>query len=167
MVTDDYRDVAEAHRPRAARHRVRHADGAPLGEPLRRAVRGHLAARAHPELSARLRAVLGLRRRQPLGDLVNQTQVLGLEHHLIETFGPRGQGSFAEAAPEGSEEPATQPIGRAATGMTSAPRACCGRDPLLRAQEGAHEHRDATRASAASRGSTSRAVLAAREHVGG
>jgi light-independent protochlorophyllide reductase subunit B len=35
-----------------------------------------------------------------LGDVVNQTQVLGLEHHLIETFGPRGQGQFAEAAPE-------------------------------------------------------------------
>jgi light-independent protochlorophyllide reductase subunit B len=32
--------------------------------------------------------------------------VLGLEHHLIETFGPRGQGSFAEAAPEGIEESA-------------------------------------------------------------
>ena len=35
-----------------------------------------------------------------IGDVVNQTQVLGLEHHLIETFGPRGQGQFAEAAPE-------------------------------------------------------------------
>lgn len=35
-----------------------------------------------------------------IGDLVNATQVLGLEHHLIETFGPRGQGQFAEAAPE-------------------------------------------------------------------
>lgn len=37
------------------------------------------------------------------GDVVNQTQVLGLEHHLIETFGPRGQGHYAEAAPEGTE----------------------------------------------------------------
>jgi light-independent protochlorophyllide reductase subunit B len=35
-----------------------------------------------------------------IGDLVNQTQVLGLEHHLIEMFGPRGQGRYAEAAPE-------------------------------------------------------------------
>jgi light-independent protochlorophyllide reductase subunit B len=35
-----------------------------------------------------------------IGDVVNQTQVLGLEHHLIETFGPRGQGQFAEAAPD-------------------------------------------------------------------
>jgi light-independent protochlorophyllide reductase subunit B len=35
-----------------------------------------------------------------LGDIVNRTQVLGLEHHLIETFGPRNQGRFAEAAPE-------------------------------------------------------------------
>jgi len=41
-----------------------------------------------------------------LADVVNQTQVLGLEHHLIEMFGPRGQGSFAEAAPEGVEETA-------------------------------------------------------------
>lgn len=45
-----------------------------------------------------------------IGDLVNQTQVLGLEHHLIETFGPRGQGRFAEAAPEGTEDvPAANP----------------------------------------------------------
>jgi light-independent protochlorophyllide reductase subunit B len=41
-----------------------------------------------------------------IGDLVNATQVLGLEHHLIETFGPRGQGRFAEAAPEPEFEPA-------------------------------------------------------------
>ena len=41
-----------------------------------------------------------------IGDVVNQTQVLGLEHHLIETFGPRGQGQFAEAAPELQEAPA-------------------------------------------------------------
>ena len=40
-----------------------------------------------------------------IGDLVNQTQVLGLEHHLIETFGPRGQGRFAEAAPEPQADP--------------------------------------------------------------
>jgi light-independent protochlorophyllide reductase subunit B len=40
-----------------------------------------------------------------LGDVVNTTQVLGLEHHLIETFGPRGQGRFAEAAPEPVAEP--------------------------------------------------------------
>ncbi len=38
-----------------------------------------------------------------IGDVVNQTQVLGLEHHLIETFGPRNQGRFAEAMPEGAE----------------------------------------------------------------
>ncbi len=44
-----------------------------------------------------------------IGDIVNQTQVLGLEHHLIETFGPRGQGSFAEAAPEGIEEQSAAP----------------------------------------------------------
>jgi light-independent protochlorophyllide reductase subunit B len=44
-----------------------------------------------------------------IGDLVNATQVLGLEHHLIETFGPRGQGRFAEAAPEPEAVP--QPAG--------------------------------------------------------
>jgi light-independent protochlorophyllide reductase subunit B len=44
-----------------------------------------------------------------LGDVVNQTQILGLEHHLIETFGPRGQGRFAEAAPEGKDESAPVP----------------------------------------------------------
>ena len=49
-----------ADRPLAPRHRVRHADGAPLGEPLRRAVRRDLAARARVELSARLRAVFRL-----------------------------------------------------------------------------------------------------------
>jgi light-independent protochlorophyllide reductase subunit B len=43
-----------------------------------------------------------------IGDLVNQTQVLGLEHHLIETFGPRGQNRFAEAAPE-LDEPSSLP----------------------------------------------------------
>jgi light-independent protochlorophyllide reductase subunit B len=42
-----------------------------------------------------------------LGDLVNQTQVLGLEHHLIETFGPRNQGQFADAMPERNEMPGT------------------------------------------------------------
>jgi light-independent protochlorophyllide reductase subunit B len=46
-----------------------------------------------------------------IADLVNQTQVLGLEHHLIEMFGPRGQGSFAEAAPEGIEEAAPVSVG--------------------------------------------------------
>jgi len=45
-----------------------------------------------------------------IGDLVNQTQVLGLEHHLIETFGPRGQGRFAEAAPEPEREEARVPV---------------------------------------------------------
>lgn len=45
-----------------------------------------------------------------IGDLVNQTQVLGLEHHLIETFGPRGQGRFAEAAPEPEAEEARVPV---------------------------------------------------------
>ncbi len=53
-----------------------------------------------------------------LGDLVNSTQVLGLEHHLIETFGPRGQGRFAEAAPEPEREqaPAASATAVAASG---------------------------------------------------
>jgi light-independent protochlorophyllide reductase subunit B len=37
-----------------------------------------------------------------IGDVVNRTQVLGLEHHLIETFGPRNQGRFADAMPDGA-----------------------------------------------------------------
>ncbi|MFY9780618.1 MAG: ferredoxin:protochlorophyllide reductase (ATP-dependent) subunit B [Candidatus Baltobacteraceae bacterium] len=51
-----------------------------------------------------------------IGDLVNQTQVLGLEHHLIEMFGPRGQGRFAEAAPEPERRtpPETLPVPAAA-----------------------------------------------------
>ena len=59
-----------------------------------------------------------------IGDLVNATQVLGLEHHLIETFGPRGQGRFAEAAPEPEfagqvpAEPAPVPV---AAGGTAVP----------------------------------------------
>ena len=51
-----------------------------------------------------------------IGDLVNATQVLGLEHHLIETFGPRGQGRFAEAAPE--PEPDEQRVPVAAGGVS-------------------------------------------------
>ena len=45
-----------------------------------------------------------------IGDVVNQTQVLGLEHHLIETFGPRNQGRFAEAMPEGQETAVATPV---------------------------------------------------------
>jgi hypothetical protein len=56
---------SRARSTHAARHHVRLADGTALGEPLRRAVRGRLAAGAHLELSARLRAVHRLRRRQP------------------------------------------------------------------------------------------------------
>ena len=53
-----------------------------------------------------------------LGDLVNQTQVLGLEHHLIETFGPRNQGQFADAMPDRAEPPA-----QAAVAVAEAPSA--------------------------------------------
>jgi light-independent protochlorophyllide reductase subunit B len=54
-----------------------------------------------------------------IGDLVNQTQVLGLEHHLIETFGPRGQGRFAEAAPEPGDDTGSS-TGAASAGAASA-----------------------------------------------
>ena len=55
-----------------------------------------------------------------LGDLVNQTQVLGLEHHLIETFGPRNQGQFADAMPDRAEAPSAAPAGSVTTSSTAA-----------------------------------------------
>jgi light-independent protochlorophyllide reductase subunit B len=99
------------------------------------------------------------------GDLVNQTQVLGLEHHLIETFGPRGQGSFAEAAPEGVE---TETASATSLDLTWDPNALrlLGRIPFFVRKKAranietyARERGIATIDEAA--------VLAAREHVGG
>jgi light-independent protochlorophyllide reductase subunit B len=55
-----------------------------------------------------------------IGDVVNQTQVLGLEHHLIETFGPRNQGRFAEAMPEGPEAGAARPAPPAVSASSAA-----------------------------------------------
>ncbi len=51
-----------------------------------------------------------------LADLVNTTQVLGLEHHLIEMFGPRNQGQFADAMPERHDDvPVLAGVGAAAS----------------------------------------------------
>ena len=63
-LTDDFQRLPREIDRDAAGYHVRLADGTPLGQPFRRAVRRHLAAGPHPELPARLRAVLGLRRRQ-------------------------------------------------------------------------------------------------------
>jgi light-independent protochlorophyllide reductase subunit B len=99
-----------------------------------------------------------------LGDIVNQTQVLGLEHHLIETFGPRGQGSFAEAAPEGIEEAA--PAGSSELIWDDAALRLLQRIPFFVRKKArtniesyARDRKIATIDEAA--------VLAAREHVGG
>jgi len=100
-----------------------------------------------------------------LGDLVNRTQVLGLEHHLIETFGPRNQGRFAEAAPDGTDEPV-------ATAADGAPRWDDGAEKLVgripffvRKKARTNIERYARdRAIAVIDEAT---VLAAREHVGG
>jgi light-independent protochlorophyllide reductase subunit B len=104
-----------------------------------------------------------------LGDLVNQTQVLGLEHHLIETFGPRGQGRFAEAAPEPEDVPAAVPVlahGEVALNWDPAAERLLGRIPFFvrkkaraNIEKYAREHDVAT--------IDERTVLRAREHVGG
>jgi light-independent protochlorophyllide reductase subunit B len=121
-----------------------------------------------------------------IGDVVNQTQVLGLEHHLIETFGPRNQGRFAEAMPEGHDvssaaaapppkgvpQPNGQPqpvaIAPAAGELQWDPAAerLVSRIPFfvrkkarINIEKYAREHAIAT--------VDERTVLAAREHVGG
>ena len=99
-----------------------------------------------------------------IGDLVNQTQVLGLEHHLIEMFGPRGQGRFAEAAPEGNEEPA------AASDTTlvwdDSALKLIGRIPFFVRKKARSNIETYARERGLARIDES-AVLAAREHVGG
>jgi light-independent protochlorophyllide reductase subunit B len=99
-----------------------------------------------------------------LADVVNQTQVLGLEHHLIETFGPRNQGRFAEAAPEGTAEPAA-PVASELNWDAAAER-LVGRIPFFVRKKAranieryAREHALSTIDEAA--------VIAAREHIGG
>jgi light-independent protochlorophyllide reductase subunit B len=100
-----------------------------------------------------------------VGDIVNQTQVLGLEHHLIETFGPRGQGRFAEAAPEGAPEPIAAPVAGALQWGDDAER-LVGRIPFfVRKKARANIERYAREHGIAVVDES--AVLAAREHVGG
>jgi light-independent protochlorophyllide reductase subunit B len=101
-----------------------------------------------------------------IGDLVNQTQVLGLEHHLIETFGPRGQGAFAEAAPEGIDEPA--PVAATPDGLTWDDSALklLGRIPFFVRKKARNNIEIYARERGIARIDES-AVLAAREHVGG
>jgi light-independent protochlorophyllide reductase subunit B len=100
-----------------------------------------------------------------IGDVVNQTQVLGLEHHLIETFGPRGQGRFAEAAPEGQDEPATPALSAELRWDPAAER-LVGRIPFfVRKKARANIEKYARERGLALIDES--AVLAAREHVGG
>ncbi|GAC1588123.1 MAG: ferredoxin:protochlorophyllide reductase (ATP-dependent) subunit B [Candidatus Velthaea sp.] len=103
-----------------------------------------------------------------IGDVVNQTQVLGLEHHLIETFGPRGQGRFAEAMPEGQETPAAPAVATAIAELRWDPAAerLVQRIPFFvrkkartNIEKYAREHNLSV--------VDERTVLAAREHVGG
>jgi light-independent protochlorophyllide reductase subunit B len=108
-----------------------------------------------------------------LGDVVNQTQVLGLEHHLIETFGPRGQGQFAEAAPELNEPTTVAPSAHTVANAAPAGPAwdasaerLVGRIPFFVRKKArsnietyARDHGIALIDEAT--------VLAAREHVGG
>jgi light-independent protochlorophyllide reductase subunit B len=104
-----------------------------------------------------------------IGDLVNQTQVLGLEHHLIETFGPRGQGRFAEAAPEpegGDAVPAHDPALGDALVWDAAAEKLIGRVPFfVRKKARANVERYARERSLATIDES--VVLRAREHVGG
>jgi light-independent protochlorophyllide reductase subunit B len=105
-----------------------------------------------------------------LGDLVNQTQVLGLEHHLIETFGPRNQGQFADAMPE-RDETGDVPVaaGVAATNVLvwdPAAERLLGRVPFFVRKKA----RANVEAYARERGIATvdeSTVLRAREHVGG
>jgi len=99
-----------------------------------------------------------------LGDVVNQTQVLGLEHHLIETFGPRGQGRFAEAAPEGLEEPVAAAPG-AARWNEEAERLMRRVPFFVRKKARANVERYALDKGLATIDETT--ILAAREHFGG
>ena len=101
-----------------------------------------------------------------IGDLVNQTQVLGLEHHLIETFGPRGQGRFAEAAPEGLDEPAALPATPGEAVWDDAALRLVGRIPFFVRKKARTNIETYARERGLTRIDES-AVLAAREHVGG
>jgi light-independent protochlorophyllide reductase subunit B len=105
LVTDDYREVAreiDAHRPDImfGSQMERHSSSA-LGVPC-----AVVSPPAHIlNFPLGYAPFIGYDGANHLGDVVNTTQVLGLEHHLIETFGPRGQGRFAEAAPDHTDTP--------------------------------------------------------------
>jgi light-independent protochlorophyllide reductase subunit B len=99
-----------------------------------------------------------------IGDLVNQTQVLGLEHHLIETFGPRGQGRFAEAAPEGHDEAA--PSEASELVWDESALKLVGRIPFF-VRKKARTNIETYARERGLRRIDETAVLAAREHVGG
>jgi light-independent protochlorophyllide reductase subunit B len=99
-----------------------------------------------------------------IGDLVNQTQVLGLEHHLIETFGPRGQGRFAEAAPEGQDE--AVPAHASELVWDESALKLVGRIPFFVRKKARTNIETYARERGLARIDES-AVLAAREHVGG
>jgi light-independent protochlorophyllide reductase subunit B len=104
-----------------------------------------------------------------IGDLVNQTQVLGLEHHLIETFGPRGQGRFAEAAPEpagGEAAVAHDPALGAELHWDPAAEKLLGRVPFfVRKKARANIEKYARERELVTIDEST--VLRAREHVGG
>ena len=103
-----------------------------------------------------------------IGDLVNATQVLGLEHHLIETFGPRGQGRFAEATPEPTEAEhlAAGPESPDAPVWDPAAERLLGRVPFfVRKKARANIERYARERSLATIDEA--VMLRAREHVGG
>jgi light-independent protochlorophyllide reductase subunit B len=99
-----------------------------------------------------------------IGDLVNQTQVLGLEHHLIETFGPRGQGRFAEAAPEGHDDAA--PAEASELVWDESALKLVGRIPFF-VRKKARTNIETYARERGLRRIDETAVLAAREHVGG
>jgi light-independent protochlorophyllide reductase subunit B len=90
--------------------------------------------------------------------------VLGLEHHLIEMFGPRGQGRFAEAAPEGNDEP----VAAADESLVwdDAALKLIGRIPFFVRKKARTNIETYVRERGLTRVDES-AVLAAREHVGG
>ncbi len=173
LVTDDYRDVAEAidrTRPDIVfgSQMERHS-ASRFGVPC-----AVISPPAHIlNFPLGYEPFLGYDGANHIGDVVNRTQVLGLEHHLIETFGPRGQGRFAEAAPEGREDdvPALAPEdGAAGTSETplweAAAERLMQRVPFfVRKKARANVEKYAREQNLARIDEST--VLAAREHVGG
>jgi light-independent protochlorophyllide reductase subunit B len=101
-----------------------------------------------------------------LGDLVNQTQVLGLEHHLIETFGPRNQGQFADAMPEREEAPSPVAVAVGTIVWEPAAEKLLGRVPFFvrkKARNNVESYAREHQLAVISEG----VMLRAREHFGG